>query len=105
MALGSLGQGCAGRDAHPVALSQPQDTRANCDQIQAEFNANNTRIQQLGHEQDLKVAQNVVAGTAGVFTLGLAWFLLDAQGSAKTEADALTARNEYLSSLAASRCN
>lgn len=96
--------GCAGRSASPVAISQPHDTRASCEQLKAEIAANNQQIQALADEHNLKLIQNAVAGVAGVVTLGLAWFALDAQGSAAAEADALTSRNRYLSTLASSRC-
>ncbi|MGI9464962.1 MAG: hypothetical protein ACR2OM_13530 [Aestuariivirgaceae bacterium] len=75
-----------------------------CDQIKAEINANNDQLEALAKEHDLKIAQNVVAGAAGVFTLGLAWFALDAKGAAKQDAEALSARNKYLAELARSRC-
>jgi hypothetical protein len=65
LALGA----CAGRDAQPVLTVQPQDSTASCTQIQAEIQANNIRIQQIGSEQGTKTAQNVAAGVAGPFYL------------------------------------
>ena len=96
--------GCAGRDAQPVAISQAHDSSLKCDQIKAEINANNQKLEALADEHDLKIAQNVVAGVAGAFTLGLTWFALDAKGAAKQDAEALSARNKYLAELASSRC-
>ena len=97
-------QGCAGRDANPVQISQPQDNTAKCDQLKAEIDANNQQLKALANEHGLKMAQNAAAGVAGVFTLGLTWFALDTKGSAKAEADALENRNKYLVALVASRC-
>lgn len=97
-------QGCAGRDATPVAISQAHDSALKCDQIKAEIAANNDQLEALADEHGLKMAQNVVAGVAGAFTLGIAWFALDAKGAAKQDAEALSARNKYLASLASSRC-
>ena len=36
--------------------------------IQAEINANNMKVQELADEKGMKVAQNVAAGVAGVWT-------------------------------------
>jgi len=97
-------QGCAGRDAEPVATSQAHDSSLRCDQIKAEISANNDQMRALAEEHDLKMAQNAVAGVAGAFTLGIAWFALDAKGAAKQDGEALSARNKYLAALAQSRC-
>ncbi len=40
--------GCAGRDAHPVAISQPQDNTMPCAQIQAEIAGNTQLISDFG---------------------------------------------------------
>ena len=69
----------------------------------AEVNANNQRISELGSEQGTKVAQNVVAGVAGLF-IPILWFGMDFQGAAGTEQAALQARQQYLASLAEERC-
>jgi len=94
---------CAGRDPHPVAVVQPQDTQSDCAMIQAEIQANNVQAEKLATENNQKVAQNVAAGVVGV-VIWPVWFAMDAKGAAGTEADALKARQEYLSSLAAQRC-
>jgi len=95
---------CAGREPNPVAVAQPNDHLADCGQIRAEITANNTRLQQFANDEGVKLAQNMAAGTLGFFTLGLGWFALDTKGTAKTEGQALSARNEYLASIAAQRC-
>jgi hypothetical protein len=95
---------CAGRSPNPVATTQPTDHLADCAQIRAEIVANNKRLQELADEEGLKLAQNMAAGTLGVFTLGLGWLALDAQGTAKVEGQALSARNQYLGSIATERC-
>ena len=69
----------------------------------AEVNANNQRISELGSEQGTKVAQNVVAGVAGLF-IPILWFGMDFQGAAGTEQAALQSRQQYLASLAEERC-
>jgi hypothetical protein len=80
-----------------------QDRYANCTAIMAEVNANNQRISELGSDQGAKVAQNVVAGVAGLF-IPILWFGMDFQGASGTEQAALQARQQYLASLAEERC-
>ena len=94
---------CAGRDPHPVAIAQPQDARSDCAMIRAEIEANNVQAEKLAEENHAKIAQNVAAGLVGVVVWPV-WFAMDAKGAAGTEMDALTARQQYLSSLAEQRC-
>jgi hypothetical protein len=99
LALGA----CAGRAPQPVAVVQPQDQYADCAAITAEIEANNRRVNELAGEGNLKVAQNVAAGVAGVF-IPVLWFGMDWQGAAGTEAAALQSRQQYLATLAGQRC-
>jgi len=66
---------CAGRDPQPVATVQVTDANATCAMIVAEIEANNIKVKELAGEEGGKVAQNVVAGVAGVFipVLGSGW--------------------------------
>lgn len=103
VALGAALTGCAGRDAQQIATVQPHDANSDCAMIQAEIQANNKRAEDLASEHGLKVAQNVAAGVVGIVVWPV-WFAMDAKGAAGTEIDALKARQEYLSNLAAIRC-
>lgn len=94
---------CAGRDPQPIATSQVQDSYASCAQIQAEIQANNTKVQALADEQGLKVAQNVTAGVVGL-VIWPVWFAMDFKGAASKEVTALQARQQYLAILATERC-
>jgi len=95
---------CAGRDPHPVvAVVQPQDVQSDCAMIRAEIEANNVQAQKLADENGAKIAQNVATGVIGV-VIWPVWFAMDAKGAAGVEMDALKARQQYLSSLAAQRC-
>jgi hypothetical protein len=76
---------------------------ASCLQIQAEIEANNTKFKQLADEQGLKVAQNVGAGVAGLFIWPV-WFAMDFKDAAGKDIAALQARQQYLATLAAQRC-
>jgi hypothetical protein len=104
MALAILTSACAGRAPAPVQTVQVKDTMMDCTSINAEISANTARISELGSEKGGKVAQNVLAGVAGVF-IPILWLGMDFQGAAETDSRALEARNEYLSSLALQRCS
>jgi hypothetical protein len=78
---------------------QPQDRFSDCTAIEAEVQANNQKLQELGSEEGAKVAQNVAAGVAGLFIWPL-WFAMDFQGTAGKEEAALQSRQQYLATLA-----
>lgn len=103
MAVGLALTACAGRDPAPVASVQAQDVYSDCTMIRAEIEANNAKAQQLADEKGLKVAQNVAAGVVGI-VIWPVWFAMDAKGAAGTDATALAARQQYLTTLAAQRC-
>jgi hypothetical protein len=103
LAAGLALAACAGRDPHPVAVVQPQDVQSDCAMIRAEIEANNVQAQKLADENGAKIAQNVATGVIGV-VIWPVWFAMDAKGAAGVEMDALKARQQYLSSLAAQRC-
>ena len=94
---------CAGRDPQPIATVQPQDQTASCAMINAEIQANNSKVQELADEQGLKVAQNVAAGVVGLVIWPI-WFAMDAKGAASKDLSALQARQQYLAILATERC-
>lgn len=103
-AIGVFCAACAGRDAQPVSISQPQDATMDCAMIQAEISANNRRVQELAEEQGWKTAQNVTAGVVGL-VIWPVWFGMDLKGAAATEAKAMQARQQYLATLAEHRCS
>ncbi|MGQ0583046.1 MAG: hypothetical protein ACT4O6_14005 [Reyranella sp.] len=94
---------CAGRAPNPVAVVQPQDRYMDCAAISAEVQANNKKISELGGDEGSKVAQNVIVGVAGVF-IPILWFGMDFQGTAPKEIAALQSRQQYLGTMAESRC-
>jgi len=89
---------CAGRAPAPVPVVQAMDSSLNCTAIVAEVNANDGKIRELGREEGNKVAQNVVAGVAGLLIWPL-WFAMDFQGAASKEVTALQQRQSYLAKL------
>lgn len=68
-----------------------------------EVEANNQKVSDLGAEKGLKVGQNVVTGLAG-FVIPILWFGMDWQGTQDKEVQALQARQQYLATLAETRC-
>jgi hypothetical protein len=94
---------CAGRDAQMISTVQQQDAYSDCTMIRAEIAANNQKAQQLANEQGMKVAQNVAAGVVGL-VIWPVWFGMDFKGAAGQDAANLQARQEYLTQLAAQRC-
>lgn len=102
-AIGLALSAWAGRDPAPVASVQPQDVYSDCTMIRAEIEANNAKAKQLADEQGLKTAQNVAAGVVGI-VIWPVWFAMDAKGAAATDAAALQARQQYLTTLAEQRC-
>jgi hypothetical protein len=98
-------QACAGRAPNPVQIAQPlTDRHMTCSAIQAELTNNNTKIRMLADEKSKKRTQNVVAGTVGAVLFFPALFLMDFQGAAKHELQALEGRNNYLAALS-QNCN
>jgi hypothetical protein len=102
-AIGLALSACAGRDPAPVASVQPQDAYSDCTMIRAEIEANNAKAKQLADEQGMKTAQNVAAGVVGL-VIWPVWFGMDTKGAASTDATALQARQQYLTTLATERC-
>lgn len=94
---------CAGRAPQPVATSQPQDVNSSCAMVNAEIEANNVKIKELGEEQGIKVVQNVAAGAAGLIVWPM-FFAMDFQGSAGKDLAAIQARQQYLAALAIEKC-
>src|SRR5580704_3050734 len=103
LAIGLVLSACAGRDPQPMATVQPQDQFSDCTMIRAEIEANNAKTKQLADEQGLKVAQNVGAGVVGIVVWPVL-FAMDSKGAASTDAAALQARQQYLTTLAEQRC-
>jgi hypothetical protein len=95
--------GCAGRAPNLEPLVQASDQTLTCDQIIAETKINNEKISNLATEEGWKVTQNVAAGVVGL-VIWPVWFGMDFQNAAGKEGQALSQRNEYLGTLAKSRC-
>ena len=98
--------GCAGREAHPVAVTQVQDATMSCDAIIAEGAANQQQARHLAGQADAHNATNVAVGVIGAVLFWPALFALDLTDYEKQEIAALQARDSYLGTLAVQHgCN
>ena len=96
---------CAGRDATPIAVTQPTDISATCDNLKAEMAINEGKISSLQKEEENKRAQNIIAGSVGAVLFFPVLFAMDFKDAAGTERKALQDRNVYLGQLAAKACS
>src|SRR5580700_8335442 len=103
IAVGLALSAFAGRDPQPIATVQAQDGYSDCTMIRAEIEGNNQKAKQLADEQGMKTAQNVAAGVVGI-VIWPVWFAMDAKDAAGTDATALAARQQFLTTLATQRC-
>jgi hypothetical protein len=90
-------EGCGGRAARPVAITNDYDVQLTCDQLHAERGVNDSKLADLTQERKHDNANNV-----GMVLLDP--LFLDLSGSERTEAVALTKRNTVLDDLIAKKC-
>lgn len=91
--------GCGGREAKPVAITNPADSVFDCAGISREFAANERQIMITLKERSQAQGKNIVLGAAGVFFLP-ALFFMDPKSPEKVEIDALRNRNKVLEEIA-----
>lgn len=91
--------GCGGREAKPVAITNPTDSAFDCAGISREFAANERQIMATLKERTQAQGKNIVLGAAGVFFLP-ALFFMDPKSPEKVEIDALRNRNKVLEEIA-----
>ena len=75
IAASMLLSGCGGRDAHPVALTNPNDSVMDCAGISREFHANERQIKAVIHERTNAQGKNVALGQPvfSSFLRGFSW--------------------------------
>ena len=93
--------GCAGREAHPVAIYQPGDDQRGCESLKGELSQCQAEIDRLKPKSD-KTARNVICAVTGCFVI-FPWFLMDLRNAEKTELAAMVRRHDYLKGLAADK--
>ena len=95
--------GCAGREARPVASTNPTDSAFDCAGITREFEANERQITSTVKERTDAQGKNIVLGATGVLLFLPALFFMDPKSPEKVEIDALRNRNNVLTSIAKSK--
>ncbi|NKL63764.1 hypothetical protein ELH27_29080 (plasmid) [Rhizobium leguminosarum] len=95
--------GCAGREARPVASTNPSDSAFDCAGIAREFEANERQITSTVKERTDAQGKNIVLGATGVLLFLPALFFMDPKSPEKVEIDALRNRNKVLTSIAKSK--
>ncbi|MBY5565016.1 hypothetical protein [Rhizobium leguminosarum] len=103
LAFSILLAGCAGREARPVASTNPTDSAFNCAGIVREFDANERQISSTVKERTDAQGKNIVLGATGVLLFLPALFFMDPKSPEKVEIDALRNRNNVLTSIAKSK--
>ncbi len=100
--LNVLLSGCGGREAKPIAVTNPTDSAFDCAGISREFAANERQIISTLKERTQAQGKNIVLGAAGMFFFP-AWFFMDPKSPEKVEIDALRNRNKVLEDIARTR--
>lgn len=98
--------GCAGREAHPVSVTQIGDDTLTCPAIQAQIEANQAQARSLDSQRANHNATNAVVGVVGAVLFWPALFALDMTDYERQEMTALQERDQYLQQIAANhKCN
>ena len=77
LALSMSLAGCAGREARPVASTNPSDSAFDCAGIAREFEANERQISSTVKERTDAQGKNIVLGATGVLLFLPALFFMD----------------------------
>lgn len=91
--------GCGGREAKPVAITNPTDSAFDCAGISREYAANERQILATLKERTQGQGKNIILGAAGVVFFP-AFFFMDPKSPEKVEIDALRNRNKVLEDIA-----
>jgi len=92
--------GCGGREAHPVASTNPSDSVFDCAGINREFEANERQILITVKERSQAQGKNIVLGATGALLFFPALFFMDPKSPEKVEIDSLRNRNKVLEQIA-----
>ncbi|WP_028744450.1 hypothetical protein [Rhizobium mesoamericanum] len=103
LAAAFLLSGCGGREAHPIASTNPSDSVFDCGGIKREFEANERQILATVKERSQAQGKNVVLGATGALLFWPALFFMDPKSPEKVEIEALRNRNQVLTDIARSK--
>lgn len=89
-------QGCGGRNAYPVQVTQPHDHNLSCNQLESE-------LSRIVHEVNIKTGnkssgdtKDVALAITGLVLFWPALFFMDLKNADKIELQALQSRHSYL---------
>lgn len=94
-----MATGCGGREAHPVAVTNLNDSGLDCAAIEREIMANNQNIRTTLKEKSNGQLKNAALGVGGLI-IWPAWFFMDPKSPEKVEITAYQNRNNVLKNLA-----
>lgn len=97
---GLLLAGCGGREAHPIASTNPSDSVFDCAGIEREYSANERQILATVKERADAEGKNVILGVTGAIVFFPALFFMDPKSPEKVEITALRNRNKVLEEIA-----
>lgn len=92
--------GCGGRDAKPIAITNPTDSAFDCAGISREHAANERQILATLKERSQAQGKNIILGATGAILFFPALFFMDPKSPEKVEIDALRNRNRVLEDIA-----
>ena len=92
--------GCGGRDAKPIAITNPTDSAFDCAGISREHAANERQILATLKERSQAQGKNIILGATGAILFFPALFFMDPKSPEKVEIDALRNRNKVLEDIA-----
>nr|WP_081104442.1 hypothetical protein [Brucella anthropi] len=92
--------GCGGREAKPIAATNPTDSAFDCAGISREFAANERQILATLKERSQAQGKNIILGATGALIFFPALFFMDPKSPEKVEIDALRNRNMVLEEIA-----
>lgn len=95
--------GCGGREAKPIAATNPADSAFDCAGLQREFSANERQILATIKERSQAQGKNMILGATGVILFWPALFFMDPKSPEKVEIEALRNRNKVLEDIARSK--
>lgn len=94
---------CGGRDAEPVIVTRHGDDRKSCEVLIYDIEHIEFEIHKLLPETEDKTMKNIGYGVAGFYTFFIPWLLIDFSNAEAKEYEALRARHEHLSAIAAEK--
>lgn len=98
--LGIILAGCGGREAKPIAATNPTDSAFDCAGISREYAANERQILATLKERSQAQGKNIILGATGALIFFPALFFMDPKSPEKVEIDALRNRNKVLEEIA-----